>query len=293
MRTLICVVIFFLPICVGSNALAQCVADAGNDTAMCVGLWGVDSIQLGGNLSGSGGAGTLTYTWQTTYDAGFTVYHASDYLDDTTMANPWLFGAQVDTLIFLLTVSDSLGNGCTDSIRIRFSQFGYTLWDCQASILQGDTAFLQSTVGAGIPPLTFLWSPNYNISNVNVELPYVFPDSSTNYSLVVTDSIGCQANSDVCEVSVNPVSIMENQDTYDISTVSPNPVVGISKLTFRNTQGEGRIISIYNILGELIQSHTTSEMQIDLNKIDLQSGIYVYTIQGNKRTLSSGNFIVN
>ncbi|MEI9956647.1 MAG: PKD domain-containing protein [Ferruginibacter sp.] len=44
-----------------------------------------------------------------------------------------------------------------------------------------------NAIGTG----TFLWSPNYNISNVNISNPLVSPDISTTYFATLTDPFGC------------------------------------------------------------------------------------------------------
>ena len=57
---------------------------------------------------------------------------------------------------------------------------------------------------------TFLWTPALNISDVNSASPFVFPDSTQQYEVLVTDSNGCQA-SDTLLVNVFRITI--SQDT--------------------------------------------------------------------------------
>jgi len=61
-----------------------------------------------------------------------------------------------------------------------------------------DTLQLQA-VGSG----TFLWSPNYMISNVNIPNPLVSPDVTTTYSVLLTDAFGC-TNDYSIKVEVKP-----------------------------------------------------------------------------------------
>ncbi len=56
-----------------------------------------------------------------------------------------------------------------------------------------------NAVGTG----TFLWSPNYMISNVNIANPLVSPDVTTTYSVRLTDAFGCSANESIT-VNVKP-----------------------------------------------------------------------------------------
>lgn len=54
-----------------------------------------------------------------------------------------------------------------------------------------------TAIGTG----SFLWSPNYNINNVNIFNPLVSPDVTTTYRVTLTDPFGC-AGSDSVKVSV-------------------------------------------------------------------------------------------
>jgi gliding motility-associated-like protein len=59
----------------------------------------------------------------------------------------------------------------------------------------------------------FLWSPNYNISNVNISNPLVSPDISTTYSLTLIDQFGC-SNTGAVKISVvDKVTQSGNYDT--------------------------------------------------------------------------------
>jgi len=54
-----------------------------------------------------------------------------------------------------------------------------------------------NAVGTG----TFLWSPNYMISNVNIPNPLVSPDVTTTYTVTITDAFGC-TGTDTVRVNV-------------------------------------------------------------------------------------------
>jgi hypothetical protein len=86
---------------------------------------------------------------------GFT---ASDFLDDTTSANPTVISSG-ENLIFKLTVIDSKSNICTDSVNVRFSIFGTHLGTCNYVIQHGDSVFLSNfhNVLGGISPVNYLW----------------------------------------------------------------------------------------------------------------------------------------
>lgn len=64
-------------------------------------------------------------------------------------------------------------------------------------------------VGTG----SFVWSPNYMISNVNSPDPFVSPDVTTTYTVTLTDPFGC-VGSDAVKVEVKPfVTLFAQPDT--------------------------------------------------------------------------------
>ena len=67
-------------------------------------------------------------------------------------------------------------------------RFNYELNDV-AILCQYDSIQVNSLVIAS--SYTYLWSPNYNISNNTASSPYFNPDTTTTYSLEITNSYGC------------------------------------------------------------------------------------------------------
>jgi gliding motility-associated-like protein len=59
----------------------------------------------------------------------------------------------------------------------------------------------------------FLWTPNYNISNVNVANPFVSPDVTTTYHVVLTDPFGCIGTDSIKVSVVNFVTQTAQPDT--------------------------------------------------------------------------------
>lgn len=66
-----------------------------------------------------------------------------------------------------------------------------------------------NAVGTG----TFFWTPNYNISNVNISNPLVSPDVTTTYHVVLTDPFGCVGGDSVRVRVVNNVTQFAPNDT--------------------------------------------------------------------------------
>ena len=66
-----------------------------------------------------------------------------------------------------------------------------------------------NAVGTG----TFLWSPKYMISNVNIANPLVSPDVTTTYTVALTDAFGCSANKSITVNVKNFVTQFGGPDT--------------------------------------------------------------------------------
>lgn len=82
-------------------AIAQLVVDAGNDVTICKG----NSIDIGGNLSASGGNEPYSYSWS-----------PMSFINNPGIANPTV--SPKNTSKYYLTVTDNLGNVDTDSVIV-------------------------------------------------------------------------------------------------------------------------------------------------------------------------------
>ncbi len=72
---------------------------------------------------------------------------------------------------------------------------------------------------------TFLWSPNYNINNVNSPTPLVSPDITTTYYVLFTDAFGCEGDDSVRVNVKSFVTLEAGNDTTicqtDVITLRP------------------------------------------------------------------------
>ena len=75
-----------------------------------------------------------------------------------------------------------------------------------------------NAIGSG----TFLWSPNYMISDVNIANPLVSPDVTTTYTVALTDAFGCTANKSIKVNVKNFVTQFAGADTLICRT---DPVI--------------------------------------------------------------------
>jgi hypothetical protein len=282
---------FLFLILITNQIIGQLSINAGKDTIVCISLWGVDTTYLGGDPTVIGGEEPYTYAWSAEDTILSMTFWASFFLDDTTLANPRLIESAGHKLKFYIDVWDNLGNHERDSISVRFSQFGYLLMDDFAIINQGETARLWCSIGGGIPPLNFSWSPNYNISDTSIAEPLAWPDISTNYTLNVTDSIGCVAMPEVFEVIVNPVDIIQQTIESFKSEVIPNPI-DINSVIKLNTVYQNNLnIRIFNESGQVILYDNIKSDSYKIGEKINSNGIYTYIIFDSSKILTSGKFI--
>lgn len=161
------------------------IADAGSAAAVCSGL----GATIGGSPTGSGGTGTLTYSWSPT--AG---------LSSSTVANP--VATPVVLTTYTVTVTDTKGCSATSSVTVTVNAKPtadagptQTLTACSAASV---TIGGSPTASGGTPGYTYLWSPAGGLSSATVANPTVSQiGSNAIYTVTVTDSKGCQATASV------------------------------------------------------------------------------------------------
>jgi gliding motility-associated-like protein len=100
--------------------------------------------------------------------------------------------------------------GCIDTVRktILITDKPALTVPRDTIICNIDTLQLNAT-GTG----SFLWSPNYMISNININNPLVSPDVTTTYRVTLTDPFGCSGSDSVKVKVVNQVTQFAPNDT--------------------------------------------------------------------------------
>ena len=298
MKTFILLTIFVISgfLLTPVNIVAQCIADAGPDTVVCSDLNGTIPLKIGGYPTASGGTPPYTYIWETNkvVTIGGTTYtiFASTFLNDTTISNPTIMWGNFDSLIFHVTIHDANGIKCTDSVLVRFSFFYSTLEDKRRTILQGDSVQLYSNVFGGIPPLSYQWEPVYKLSDPSIPSPWAKPDTSTSYLNFVTDFAGCRVTDmDAFEVSVIPVSVINQEHVNNLISINPNPVIDQSTIQL-NCDLQNIEFQIFNTNGKIVKSIKPDRKRFILSKGEFNTGIYFYRLFQNGIQLVGGKFII-
>jgi Secretion system C-terminal sorting domain len=281
------------------NLNAQLIADAGNDKVVCVGVIGVvDTYRIGGLPTVRGGTPPYKIEWSTSYNyTSRTFIYASDFLNDTTALNP-IFRYGFSTVgnsvkvNFRLKITDANLNVSIDSVSVQFSRFMGIPDGTQRLLVPGDSLAIYSTVSGGIKPTIYKWSPDYNISNINIRNPIVWPRRSTTYNATLKDSAGCISgfiDSWVIDI------ISDTKEINNLLKVSiyPNPIVSASQLSIDAENNEDKTLFIYNSVGQMIYGQKITSPKINIGQFIKDNGTYFYHISSNNRSLAVGKFVKN
>ncbi len=114
----------------------------------------------------------------------------------TTIASP------TRTTTFHIRVTDAIGCTAVDSVRVVVRSFEVETTP-DTLICHGDAMRVHTVVTGGKPPFTYRWFPQYEISGDDTPAPTVRPLQSTQYTVQVTDALGCLVESSV-RVAVRP-----------------------------------------------------------------------------------------
>ena len=279
--------IVLLPFLFLSFALnAQCILDAGPNVTVCNTFAAPGSANIGNGIQITNGVAPYTYVWETYYEytIGSTTlkYYASDFLNDTSIANP-LVSSYDDSITFKLTVTDSLGQSCTDSLVVYFSNYGSHLGSWGAIINRGDSVFvnLGPNVMGGYGALTYLWQPNHGLTDsTSTFLGWVKPEVSTNYYCTVTDTSGCSATgAPFVLIHVNVLSVNENK-FKTTAKIYPNPVANTLFIETKNAQ----TATLISVTGMTIKTEKLRSGKTLWDVSALAEGIYYLTLREAGKT---------
>lgn len=299
MKKVNCFLIFLL-IAGFQNSKGQCIANAGPDRVICSTWSGIDTTVIGGMPAVTGGQAPYTYSWEANYVRTIgsitVVLTASDFLDDTTVANPSIIAGVEDSVLFIFTVRDSLQQVCSDSVLISFSRFYSHLGFLTFNINSGDSIYLNygTNVFGNRPPMSYLWQPTLGLEDSTSLSFWAKPPVDVAYYLIVTDSAGCSiTGSPLYYINVSNVGIGDrpnalqaiqvqrviNDNTIHISSVLPGQIPMEFKL--------------YNLQGKVLLSKMIKEEKSSIPFVSLATGYYLYSLSGNGQQIQSGKLYIH
>ena len=166
--------------------LAAPVADAGNDTTICLG----DSVLIGGSPTGPLGT---TFLWSPNVN-----------ISNTAIANPFVWPST--TTSYIVAVDN--GICITNDTVIVFVGSANITAGVDTSICIGDSTQLNASGG-----ITYSWSPSIGLSDTTIANPMANPIVTTTYVVTVTDSLGCSGLDSVTVTVDTLPTIITSGDT--------------------------------------------------------------------------------
>jgi len=160
--------------------------DAGIDVATCPGI----SVQIG-----TAAVSGWSYQWTPTTG-----------LSNPNVAQPTANITQ--QIIYTVTATDAVGCSGTDEVTVGLLANPGASAGLDVQICPGDSVQLGAAGG-----VSYSWLTNQFIDNVNVSNPNVFPPSTTDYIVEVTNSDGCVGVDTVNVEVLEPLLVVSNDTT--------------------------------------------------------------------------------
>lgn len=291
-------IFYTLFISVGGNCFAQLTANAGGDRHFCTYPDSSNQLIIGGTPTASGGVAPYTYEWSI---EPFDLYPGSNIsiitsyvLDDSTIANPNVVDFTVrESFKFKLKVIDNIGQIASDSCVISFSSFAKNLMYYEYSVFYGDSVFLTKDLNVGWlfgnnDSLIYEWNHGESLSDSTLKTNFwAKPDTTTWYSVKITDKHGCEAQGDpYYHVIVQTLGVEENE----LSGVSiyPNPANEIIYIENENTLINR--VEVLNLTGVSVLQYNGKEISsIDINP--LPKGIYFIIMFSDEKLVYKSKII--
>lgn len=189
----------------------------------------------------------------------------SNTLNDTSIYNP--IACPINNTTYTATVIDN--NQCSNSSSVHVDVIAQPV----VPVISFDGVTLTSTVADA-----YQWYLNNNIIAGATSISYV-PLVNGDYTVQVSNALGCYSFSDSISVNINSV---QNNLNNSIFSFSPNPVFDALQLTFSTNQQIDQV-NVFNALGSKVyeQKRITSQTII-IDTKNFSEGMYVISVQTSK-----------
>ena len=144
------------------------------------------------------------------------------------------------------------------------------------TISPGDTnsTFYADYYHSGVPGVTALRYSFRVLSN---------PDATVQHTVLVC------LDAENCAVGTNEISV-----EMDLGQIAPQPIRGISALSYRLGEGQSGIVQIYNAVGQVMKSRQVNQSQgiLYINGDEFAEGAYILRVESSTGESKSHHFIV-
>ncbi len=179
------------------------IADAGSNITACVGT----NVVLGGAQTARSGTPPYAYEW----------LYLPPNSTSPTLANPSFTAVRQGYTKVVVHVIDAKGCEDWDTVDVLVNQ------PLNIKVGKGfdGCAFVPHEIGGlgisggGVAPYRYRWFPAHGLSSADVPNPLAFPDTTTWYSVTVTDNQGCSITDSVL-VTIKPRMHLNLQHEYRV-----------------------------------------------------------------------------
>lgn len=184
------------------------------------------------------------------------------------------------------TVTGTDASGCSDTatINLTVNPAPTATVSPNDTICNGESLILNATGG-----ITYSWSPVTALSCTSCPSPTANPATTTSYSVTVADANGCQ-DTVITTVTVDPCTGLETIEDKNIK-IYPNPLSS-SLLTIELNAGGIKEFTLYDARGRTVRIINTSASVIQMERGDLENGIYFWKITNEGSTLGKGKLVI-
>jgi hypothetical protein len=264
------------------NLNAQLAANAGPDLYLCSNQLAPinqnrGSLLLGGNPSASAGTPPYNYIWTTS------VQKASDFLDDTSIANPTIIKFPITNrdVHFYLTVKDASGQTAKDSFLFYNSKCKVIAANALVYKHEKDTVVIGTPgTSGGKLPYSCVHSPDIYLIYAPSCGTKTYTPSDREYQFRYTDSLGCPCSHAV-DVVIKKSKVF-NPKTEPVFMKVENPIDNNS-IYVKNPDWQQKLrIKVFNLAGELVLSEIIED-SIEIGKMLPEKGIYFTIIYSDDK----------
>lgn len=272
---------------------AQCFVDAGDDIHVCASFQtGFSPTVIGEGIVITNATAPYIYEWSIAPVSSFnTTLYASDFLNDTSIADPTVLEIWEDSLTFFLKLEDADQQVCYDTIIVSASLFISHLGTFLFTINAGDSVLLfgGSNISSNYPTDSLVWRPSIGLSDSTVTTPMASPPSDQHYGCAIWDSQGCyQEGSPFQYVIVTPVGVEDNEKPSSFNIHSSNNELHL----YAEANSLPYVFELWDGQGTLVLKE---EIKTETDRIStkaLGKGVYIYSIRTKDARLQSGKLVL-
>ncbi|UXP33662.1 FG-GAP-like repeat-containing protein [Reichenbachiella agarivorans] len=232
------------------------VINAGEDLAICLG----DEVALGTEPTASGSLFEYAYTWSST-----------TIVNQPNESNPLVSPEETST--YYLKVKSAYCPEQFDTVTVVVNYAPEITVSPQLSVGPDESVLLEATGG-----VEYIWSPDNTLDDPLIATPEASPLVTTTYSVLVTDSNGCESSGEVT-VLVQNVLFIPNLFTPNGDQNNDQFMVygsGIAKIDFQVFDMHGN--QVYHTSD--VEKATTQGWDGSYRGQMLPSGTYIWSLSG-------------